>query len=128
MNQVKTIIEYGGQWKTNKKGGREYVNGQTMLIRLAKDLTYLQLLELVYETLNFDASTVKLRLSCQWYSRRKNPNEVYLSKDDHVKMYIEYIEECFPDIPNLYVVEHKLVCTEHHTVAAVHYQPCIPPA
>ena len=45
MNQVKTILEYGGQWKTNKEGGREYVNGQTMLIRLAKDLTYLQLLE-----------------------------------------------------------------------------------
>ena len=68
MNQVKTIVEYGGNWKTNKERGREYVNGRTMLMRLAKDVTYLQLLELLYEKLNLDASTVKLDLSCQFFS------------------------------------------------------------
>ena len=41
-------------------------------------------------------------------------------------MYIEYIEECFSEIPNLCVVEHKLVCTEQPTAAAVQHQPSGP--
>ena len=95
------MLSHSGEWKTTKSGGRKYVNGRHLGFEVRNDMTFIELKEKVYATLNLDPSKVDIELACRYISLPEE--EVILDNDEQVRFYANYNLKSFPTVVSLCV-------------------------